>query len=152
MTRKVIWDSAPVPRFHQQRQPVFLSDQTMRERRDKILARMAKHQLDCLAVYCDLEHGSNFEYLTGFLTRFEESMLLLFKTGQAVLLLGNENTKMVNYSRIPTTMLHVPFFSLPNQPMTIPYERIHGSKTYGLLPDEIQCAGKRILYQMGLLL
>ena len=85
MTRKVIWDSAPVPRFHQQRQPVFLSDQTMRERRDKILARMAKHQLDCLAVYCDLEHGSNFEYLTGFLTRFEESMLLLFKTGQAVL-------------------------------------------------------------------
>ena len=71
MTRKVIWDSAPVPRFHSQRQPVFLSDQTMKERRDKILTRMAEHQLDCLAVYCDLEHGSNFEYLTGFLTRFE---------------------------------------------------------------------------------
>ncbi len=59
MTRKVIWDSAPVPRFHSQRQPVFLSDQTMKERRDKILTRMAEHQLDCLAVYCDLEHGSN---------------------------------------------------------------------------------------------
>ena len=72
MTRKVIWDSAPVPRFHPQRQPVFLSDQTMKERRDKILTRMAEHQLDCLAVYCDLEHGSNFEYLTGFLTRFED--------------------------------------------------------------------------------
>ena len=118
MTRKVIWDSAPVPRFHSQRQPVFLSDQTMKERRDKILTRMAEHQLDCLAVYCDLEHGSNFEYLTGFLTRFEESVLLLFKTGRAVLLLGNENTKMVHTSRIPATMLHVPFFSLPNQPMT----------------------------------
>ena len=86
MTRKVIWDSAPVPRFHSQRQPVFLSDQTMKERRDKILTRMAEHQLDCLAVYCDMEHGSNFEYLTGFLTRFEESVLLLFKTGRAVLL------------------------------------------------------------------
>lgn len=117
MTRKIIWEEAPVPRFHQQRQPVFLSDQTMEERREKILTRMAEHQLDCLAVYGDLEHGSNFEYLTGFLTRFEEAMLLLFRTGKAVLLLGNENAKMVRHSRILADMLHVPFFSLPNQPM-----------------------------------
>lgn len=134
MTRKVIWDSAPVRGFIHNASRFFLSDQTMKERRDKILTRMAEHQLDCLAVYCDLEHGSNFEYLTGFLTRFEESVLLLFKTGRAVLLLGNENTKMVHTSRIPATMLHVPFFSLPNQPMTDDGRLCDFSRRPGLSP------------------
>jgi Xaa-Pro aminopeptidase len=97
--------------------PIFLSDETMRERKNKILNLMKEQALDCIIVYNDLEHGSNFEYLTGFLTRFEEGLLVLHRDEKAYLILGNENTKMVNYSRIPAGLIHSPYFSLPNQPM-----------------------------------
>ncbi|TQI66042.1 aminopeptidase P family protein [Clostridium sp. KNHs216] len=97
--------------------PVSLNDKTMEERLKKVLDAMKERQLDVLIIYNDLEHGSNFEYLTGFLTRFEEGVLVLHRTGEAFLLLGNENIKMQKYSRIPAALIHVPFFSLPNQPM-----------------------------------
>lgn len=44
-------------------------------------------------------------------------MLVVKQTGEATLILGNENLKMANYSRIPATLKHCPHFSLPNQPM-----------------------------------
>jgi len=106
-----------VPMFKGAASPVLLTDATMAERQNIVLNRMRKERLDVLIVYADLEHGSNFEYLTGFLPRFEESILVLHKTGDACLLLGNENNKMVKYSRIPAKGIHVPYFSLPNQPM-----------------------------------
>lgn len=96
---------------------VQLTDATLRERREKILSAMKKENLDTLIIYNDLEHGGNFSYLTGFVTRFEEGLLVLHQTGEVFLILGNENTKMVNYSRIPATLIHTPFFSLPDQPM-----------------------------------
>lgn len=94
-----------------------LSDETMKERKNKVLKLMKAEDIDTLIVYCDLEHGANFSYLTGFVTRFEESLLVLHQTGQAFLVLGNENTKMVNHSRIEADLLHCPHFSLPDQPM-----------------------------------
>lgn len=94
-----------------------LTDETMAERRKHVLTLMEQESLDTLVIYCDLEHGGNFSYLTGFVTRFEESLLVLHQTGEAYLVLGNENTKMVNYSRIEAHLLHCPFFSLPDQPM-----------------------------------
>lgn len=105
------------PDFTKNFMPVELDDETMNQRKEKVLAQMKERKLDCILVYGDLEHGSNFEYLTGFLTRFEESVLILHQDGSAYLLLGNENTKMVQYSRIKAELIHVPFFSLPNQPM-----------------------------------
>ena len=45
--------------------PVFLTDETIEERKQKVLANMAKAGLDKLVVYGDVEHGSNFEYLVG---------------------------------------------------------------------------------------
>ena len=77
-----------------------LTDETMKFRKEKVLAAMEKSEIDTLVIYCDLEHGGNFSYLTGFVTRFEESLLVLHQTGEAFLVLGNENTKMVDYSRI----------------------------------------------------
>ena len=55
-------------------EPVPLSDFTMEERRKNLLRAMEEEQIDCLIIYGDLEHGSNFEYLTGFLPRFEEAL------------------------------------------------------------------------------
>ena len=57
--------------------PVFLTDETIEERKQKILTRMRKLHLDKLVIYGDVEHGSNFEYLVGFFTRFEDALLII---------------------------------------------------------------------------
>ena len=62
--------------------PVFLTDETIEERKQKILTRMCKLHLDKLVIYGDVEHGSNFEYLVGFFTRFEEALLIIDKSGE----------------------------------------------------------------------
>lgn len=116
-TAEYILKNIEIPSFSTDRKPIMLSEGTMIERRKKVVSLMHKRGLDCIVVYADLEHGSNFEYLTGFLPRFEEGMIVFHKNEKTYLLLGNENTKMVNYSRIPASLIHVPYLSLPNQPM-----------------------------------
>lgn len=96
---------------------VVLTNQTIKERLRKVLQGMAQQNLDSLVVYADKEHGGNFEYLTGFIPRFEEGLLVLHNSGEAVLVLGNENLKLAQHSRIPASVVHAPWFSLPNQPM-----------------------------------
>lgn len=96
---------------------VVLNDQTIQERLHKVLQGMARQNLDSLVIYADKEHGGNFEYLTGFIPRFEEGLLVLHKSGEVVLVLGNENLKLAQHSRIPANVVHAPWFSLPNQPM-----------------------------------
>lgn len=78
---------------------------------------LKSQKLDVALIYADREHGSNFGYLTQFEPRFEEACLIVHQSGEAYALLGNECLKMGQYSRIPVTALHVPAFSLPNQPM-----------------------------------
>lgn len=97
--------------------PVFLTTETMVERKNKITSRMKAEGFDALVIYADKEHGGNFEYLTGFIPRFEEGLLVITSSGDATLILGNENLKMVNHSRLPAELKHCPHFSLPNQPM-----------------------------------
>lgn len=97
--------------------PVTLTKETMAERLGKVLAGMRAENFDALLVYADKEHGGNFEYLTGFVPRFEEGLLLLEANGNATAILGNENLKMAQHSRLPVKLLHCPYFSLPNQPM-----------------------------------
>lgn len=96
---------------------VTLNDETLRQRRAKVLANMRQQALDTLIVYADKEHGGNFEYLTGFIPRFEEALLVLHQDGEAVLVLGNENLKLAGYARLDNRVIHAPWFSLPNQPM-----------------------------------
>lgn len=97
--------------------PVLLNDKTMEERKKAVLAKMEENHLDTVVVYGDLEHGNNFEYLVGFLPRFEEAMLVLHKDGRAYLVLGNENLNKAEKARLQVEAVHAPYFSLPNQPM-----------------------------------
>lgn len=99
--------------------PIFLTDETMMERKKSILDRMQMDDLDSIVIWADLEHGSNFEYLVGFLPRFEEALLVLHRNGDAQLVLGNENLNKVTKARISATPVHMPHFSLPNQPMEV---------------------------------
>lgn len=96
--------------------PVLLSDETMLERKEKLLSGMRKHGFDQLVIYNDVEHCGNFMYLTGFFTRFEEGLLVLDQSGSASLVLGNENLNKCTKSRIPARGVHCSLFSLPNQP------------------------------------
>ena len=107
-------------------EPVFLTDASMAQRKAKVLATMQQQGFDALVIYADKEHGSNFEYLTGFIPRFEEGLLIIDACGDCTVILGNENLKLARFSRIPVALLHTPYFSLPNQPMDneAPLERL----------------------------
>lgn len=97
--------------------PVFLTEETMVERKQKVLQKMQEAAIDALIIYADKEHGSNFEYLTGFFPRFEEALLVFTAEGKVDYIMGNENLKMVGHARLAGTLHHCPLFSLPNQPM-----------------------------------
>ncbi|MGE9550201.1 M24 family metallopeptidase [Erwinia amylovora] len=102
--------------FHDVKTPV-ITDEVMVQRKQKVLTGMAQQGLDFLVIYADKEHGGNFEYLSGFIPRFEEALLTLNAQGELTYLMGNENLKLVSYARNLGKCLHVPAFSLPNQPM-----------------------------------
>lgn len=61
---------------------VAISDSTITARKAKVIANMARANIDYLLVYADKEHGGNFEYLTGFIPRFEEAALVLHASGK----------------------------------------------------------------------
>lgn len=114
---KVELKSISMPKMSENVNPVDLTTETMNGRLTRLLKQMEKNNLDTFIVYADREHGANFEYFTGFVPRFEEALLVIHRCGEAYLLLGNENTKMVKYARLQAKLIHVPFFSLPNQSM-----------------------------------
>lgn len=105
------------PEYDNSGTPIFLTDETIQQRKNKVIELMKKNVIDTLVIYADVEHGGNFEYLTGFIPRFEEALLVLHQNGVAYLVLGNENLNKAKYSRIKAYPVHAPYFSLPNQPM-----------------------------------
>lgn len=116
-TFQVVYERTEAPEPTPADTPIDLTEETMEEHKEKILFLMGQKKLDVLLVYADREHRTNYGYLTGFEPRFEESILVLHKDGQAFLMLGNEMLRMAEYSRIPVQAVHTPHFSLPNQPM-----------------------------------
>ena len=114
---RVELEPIPAPPRDCARIPVPLSDATIRERADKVLAGMRARALDQLVMYCDVEHGGNFQYLVGFFTRFEEALMVVNADGTFGLVLGNENLNKADKARVPVaSVVHAPQFSLPNQP------------------------------------
>lgn len=114
---EVIYDKVMQPEIEDAYVPIDLTDKTKQEHFNKVLRGMKREGLQLLLVYADREHGANFAYLTGFEPRFEEAVCVLHEDGRAYLLLGNENLKMCKYSSLKAAPIHVPYFSLPNQPM-----------------------------------
>lgn len=97
--------------------PVMLSDETISQRHQKVLKLMKENGYSSLVVYADKEHGGSFEYLVGFVPRFEEALLVLNQDGTSSVLLGNENFNKAEYSRIKVDNYKCSLFSLPNQPI-----------------------------------
>ena len=93
--------------------PIILSDATFAQRKDKVLQLMRKYDFSSLMIYADKEHGSNFEYLTGFIPRFEEAIQVINQDGTSTLILGNENYNKTSMARTQSEGVLCPFFSLP---------------------------------------
>jgi len=79
-----------LPDFGREGVPPGISLGTYRRRLAAARERLGRAGLDVLVVYGDREHFANLAYLTGLDPRFEESLLLLNRTGDALLLVGNE--------------------------------------------------------------
>ena len=115
MMKRVIYKEVKEPSYDIV-EKVFLKDETMLYRKDKVIKKIKEANLDKLIIYCDVEHAGNFMYLVGFYTRFEEALLIIDKSGEITLLLGNENLNKYTKSRCKAKAIHVSLFSLPNQP------------------------------------
>lgn len=105
------------PQLDNSQQPVLISKETALARRDKVIARMKKSGFSAVIVYADKEHGGSFEYLTGFIPRFEEALQILNVDGTSTLILGNENYNKTPFSLVESKGILCPLFSLPNQPL-----------------------------------
>lgn len=132
---KINLTNVALPTIHHNPRSVVLTNETMAARKEHFLEQMKNHSMDTAIIYADREHGANFEYFTGFIPRFEEACLVIHSTGESHLLLGNENLKMAAHSRIKATPVHVPFFSLPNQPMAGEKTLEHYFKESHIAPD-----------------
>ena len=108
----VTLSTVPQPPLWHDVPSVTLNDDTLRLRKSRVLANMRQSGVDTLIVYADKEHGGNFEYLTGFIPRFEEALLVLHRDGEAVLVLGNENLKLAGHARLENRVIHAPWFAL----------------------------------------
>ena len=113
----IILDKINPPKNEEGLSPIELTDETIKKRKEAVLRKMSQDGFDSIIIYADLEHGSNFEYLVGFLPRFEEALLVLHSNGKAFLALGNENLNKAEKARNKAEVIHIPHFSLPNQPM-----------------------------------
>ena len=100
MNYNVVYEKILPPEMSDSLTPVDLTEETWRERLNKVLAQMGKYDVDVIVIYGDREHGGNFAYLTGFEPRFEEAVLVLYQDGRACLMLGNENMKMCPHSML----------------------------------------------------
>ncbi len=129
----------------------ILSDATMEERKNNIISRMKAENLDVLVIYADVEHSFNFEYLCGFIPRFEEAALVLHANGESYLMLGNEVMGIGKFSRLPSTLLLTQHFSLPNQPMDA-YEPLHKMFEHAKIHsglNKVGVVGWKNLYQIS---
>ena len=113
----IILDKINPPKNEEGLSPIELTDETIKKRKEAVLRKMRQDGFDSIIIYADLEHGSNFEYLVGFLPRFEEALLVLHSNGKAFLALGNENLNKAEKARIKAEVIHIQHISLPNQPM-----------------------------------
>ncbi|MBQ6855617.1 MAG: aminopeptidase P family N-terminal domain-containing protein, partial [Lachnospiraceae bacterium] len=83
---EILYDKVSMPVGHTDYVPVNRTRETMEEHQQKVLDKMKEKALDVLMVYGDREHGANYAYLTGFETRFEESILVLHRDGTCYLM------------------------------------------------------------------
>ena len=70
--------------------PVFLSDEVYRRRKQLLDARIRQLDMDYIIMYGDREHFANIEYFTKYDCRFEEALFIVRKDGTSWIVVGND--------------------------------------------------------------
>jgi hypothetical protein len=96
---------------------VTLNDDTLRQRKPGCCAN-ASAGVDTLIVYADKEHGGNFEYLTGFIPVSKRRCWYCIGTVRRCWCWVMKISSWQAIARLENRVIHAPWFSLPNQPMS----------------------------------
>lgn len=94
-----------------------IPDAVYEARKNALIDRMQKKDLDCVVIYADREHNGNYKFFTGVDPRFEEALLIIHVSGNVYSALGNECLILAETSAIRMQGVSCQAFSLPNQPM-----------------------------------
>ncbi|MGD2102976.1 MAG: aminopeptidase P family N-terminal domain-containing protein [Acidimicrobiia bacterium] len=105
-----------LPEFGAPNHTPSLPDDLYRDRMRRLRKRADAHSFDHLVVYADREHSANMSYLTGFDPRFEEALLVLARSDDVTILVGNECVGMAEAAPLPMDVVLFQDFSLPSQP------------------------------------
>ncbi|HPH18495.1 MAG TPA: aminopeptidase P family N-terminal domain-containing protein [Haliscomenobacter sp.] len=107
--------SVELPDFGMPSAEPILSPAIYERRIEKLRQKMQAQALDVVIVYGDREHNANTTYLCGYDPRFEESLLIVGKTGLPHLLLGNEGWGYAELAPLPVERVLFQSLSLMGQ-------------------------------------
>lgn len=104
-----------LPEFGMPSSEPHLSTHIYEQRIARLRQKMQDAGLDFVIVYADREHNANTTYLCGYDPRFEESLLIVGKTGTPHLLLGNEGWGYAELAPLPLQRVLFQSLSLMGQ-------------------------------------
>ena len=116
VTRRAVLADVELPGFGMPLSEPLLPTSIFAERLDRLRARMDARRYDYLVVWADREHSANLAYLTGFDPRFEEAVLIISRSGDPVLLVGNECYGVAEAAPLRMRCIRFQDLSLPGQP------------------------------------
>jgi len=108
-------NTVELPEFGMPSSEPGLSREIYEQRIARLRQKMQDAALDFVIVYADREHNANTTYLCGYDPRFEESLLIVGKTGLPHLLLGNEGWGYAELAPLPLQRVLFQSLSLMGQ-------------------------------------
>lgn len=108
-------NTVELPEFGLPSSEPSLSPEIYEQRVARLRQKMLISGLDFVIVYADREHNANTTYLCGYDPRFEESLLIVGKTGLPHLLLGNEGWGYAELAPLPLQRVLFQSLSLMGQ-------------------------------------
>src|SRR6187455_1311854 len=115
-TRKAALADVELPDFGMPAAEPVLPAPIYSARVERLRARMDERGYDRLVVWADREHSANVAYLTGFDPRFEEAVLVIGRSGDPAMLVGNACFATAGAAPLALRCLRFQDLSLPAQP------------------------------------
>lgn len=108
-------NTVELPEFGMPSSEPHLSAHIYEQRIARLRQKMQEAALDFVIVYADREHNANTTYLCGYDPRFEESLLIVGKSGTPYLLVGNEGWGYAELAPLPLQRVLFQSLSLMGQ-------------------------------------
>ena len=115
-TRRAVLADVAMPELTMPSAEPLLPPEIHARRLERLRERMEERGYDRVVVWADREHSANISFLTGFDPRFEEAVLVVGRSGDPTLLVGNECYAMAEAAPLPMQLARFQDLSLPGQP------------------------------------